>query len=141
MRQIIKNITIRSIDAKRFVKKSEALKNVKIASSSGITNVQKRDNFLEIGFVYSVDYFPSIASIKIEGELIYEKEDLSKVEIESSKLPKEITGEIHGAILRFCIPEIVIIAKQLDLIPPIPIPNIDFQKGQNKIRDNIYDYR
>jgi len=142
VRTIIKKISIRSIDAKRFIKGNGALKNIKITNSSGITSLQVTDDLLIVGFVYSVDYFPNFASVKIEGELVYGDIDTSSIEPESKKIPTALSQEIHTAILRFCMPELVIIAKQLELIPPIPMPSVGAkQEQQTPTMDNKLDYR
>lgn len=143
MRHIINKISIRSIDAKRFVKSNEKTQNIKITSSSSVTSLQTEGDSLILGFVYSVDYFPNIASIKIEGDIRYQG-DISGVDVnDKSTLTPEISREAHTAILRFCLPELVIISKQLELVPPIPVPSIERKgpEGGNKIKDNAYDYR
>jgi len=143
VRDIIEKISIRSIDAKRFVKGKENYQNMKITNSSGVTSLHREDEVLVLGFVFSVDYFPNIASIKVQGEVRYVG-DTTGVDVnDKSTLTPEISREAHAAILRFCLPELVVISKQLELIPPIPIPSIEKKNitENEKIKDNIYDYR
>jgi len=142
VRTIIKKISIRSIDAKRFVKGAEALNNLKITNSSGVTSVGRDNDMLVVGFVYSVDYYPNIASIKVEGDVYYMGPDAYQVTSKSPKLPPAAAKEVQTAIMRFCLPELVIVAKQLELIPPIPMPSMDAQRANgSQVKDNAYDYR
>jgi len=139
---IIQKISIRSIDAKRFVMGPEAMRNTKITTSSSITSLHTDASMLFVGFVYSVDYYPNVASIKIEGEIRYADPPLEGIDVTNKKLPQALSREIHTAILRFCIPELVLLSKQLELIPPIPMPNMESKKeGYPKVNDNKYDYR
>lgn len=143
MRDIIQKISIRSIDAKKFVKGSEKMQNVKITNSSSVTSLHLEGETLVLGYVFSADYFPNIASIKIEGDIRYVG-DYSNVDVnDKSTLTPEISRESHTAILRFCLPELVVISKQLELVPPIPIPSIEKKVilDDERKKDNIYDYR
>jgi hypothetical protein len=143
VRTIIQKISIRSIDAKKFIKGGERMQNVKITNSSSVTSMHLEEDVLVLEYVFAVDYFPNIASIKIEGEIRYVG-DITGVDVnDKSTLTPEISRESHTAILRFCLPELVIISKQLELVPPIPIPSIEKKNsaGNEKIKDNIYDYR
>ncbi|MBN1785953.1 MAG: hypothetical protein JW825_03035 [Candidatus Methanofastidiosa archaeon] len=143
MSEIIQNLSIRSIDAKRFVRAKEKMRNLKITNSSSITSLHMEEDALVIEFILSVDYFPNVASIKIEGEMRYVG-DISGVDVnDKSTLRQDISREAHTAILRFCLPELVIISKQLELLPPIPFPSMERKNpGEaEKVRDNLYDYR
>ena len=143
MRAIIQKISIRSINAKRFAKSNDKMQNVKITNSSSVTSLRLDDDVLVMEYVFSTDYFPNIPSIKIEGEIRYWG-DISSIDVDDkSTLTPEISRESHTAILRFCIPELVLITKQLELVPPIPIPSIERRNlpDSDRIKDNVYDYR
>jgi hypothetical protein len=40
-------------------------------------------------------------------------------------MPPEVANEIHSVIMTNCIPEAVILARELRLPPPIPIPQVN----------------
>jgi hypothetical protein len=51
---------------------------------------------------------------------------------EKRNMPNEIASEIHTAVMSACIPEAVLIARDLHLPPPVPIPQVRFeQKGRD----------
>ena len=39
-------------------------------------------------------------------------------------MPNEVANEIHTTIMSVCIPEAVVIARDLRLPPPIPLPQV-----------------
>ena len=144
MRAIIHKIVLRSIDARRFVNENLGVRNLRITNSSSITSLQKGDTHLHVGFLYAVDYYPNFASIKLEGELLYSNDAYPSLPLEAKQLPQDVMKEIQGAIMRFCMPELVIISKQLDLAAPIPMPSMDPRQAgapQPPVKDNAYDYR
>ncbi len=144
MSSIIHKIVLRSIDAKRFVNENLGVRNIRITNSSSITSLQKEDTHLQVGFLYAVDYFPNFASIKLEGELRYTNDAYPSLPLEAKQLPPDVTKEIHAAIMRFCMPELVLVSKQLDLTAPIPMPSMDPRQAgapQQPVKDNAYDYR
>ena len=99
---------------------------------------------LQVGFLYAVDYYPNFASIKLEGELLYSNDSYPSLPLEPKLLPPDVTKEIHAAIMRFCMPELVIVSKQLDLTAPIPMPSMDPRQAgtaQPPVKDNAFDYR
>jgi len=142
---IIHKISLRSIDAKRFVNDNLGVRNIRITNSSSITSLQMEDTRLVVGFLYAVEYYPAYASIKFEGQVVYSSESLSTPPNEVNQLPQEVTKEIQGAIFRYCLPELVLVAKQLDLAPPIPMPSMDQRRDSvppaPQVKDNAYDYR
>ena len=46
-------------------------------------------------------------------------------------MPDEMAQEIHRAVMTTCIPESVLLARDLRIPPPIPLPQINV-KGQEK---------
>jgi hypothetical protein len=42
----------------------------------------------------------------------------------SGQMPNDVANEIHTTIMTVCIPEAVVIARDLRLPPPIPIPQV-----------------
>jgi len=44
------------------------------------------------------------------------------------EMPENVASEIHTAIMRTCMPEAVLIARDLNLPPPMPLPNVNISK-------------
>jgi len=129
----IKNMGIKSIEARRFIKDFSRPMNIRIDHNSSITlfsAVSKEEAHVE--FEYVASYGP-IGMIKFEGEFIYEgknAEDIAKRWQDKKNMPNEVASQIHTAIMHFCVPQAVMIARELKLPPPIPLPQIRFDKKE-----------
>jgi len=133
----IKNIQLKSIEARRYINRNERPKQVRIDHNSTISQmIDVSDNQTTIEFQYTASYGP-VGVIKLEGSLLYENDDAKKISKEwkeTRKMPNPVAGHIHTAVMHACVPEAVGIAKDLGLPPPIPLPQVklgqDPKKGQ-----------
>jgi hypothetical protein len=134
----IKNMQLKSIEARRYTDRDEKLQQIRIDHNSTVTQIfAARDNNATVEFQYSASYGP-VGMIKIEGSLLYEDEDAKKIAREwneTRKMPNQVASHIHTAVMHACVPEAVSIAKDLGLPPPIPLPQVRLgptpQKGQS----------
>lgn len=127
----IKNMEIRSIEARRFIKDFSRPMNIRIDHNSSITlfSVIKKGE-AQVEFEYTASYGP-VGIIKFEGDFIYEgknAEEIAERWQSRRDMPNEVASQIHTAIMHFCVPQAVIIAKELKLPPPIPLPQIRIDK-------------
>jgi len=133
----IRNIQLKSIEARRYINRNERPKQVRIDHNSTVSNISVvKDNNASIDFQYTASYGP-VGMIKLEGSLLYEGDDAKKVSSEwnkTRKMPNQIASHIHTAVMHACVPEAVSIAKDLGLPPPIPLPQVRLgtspKKGQ-----------
>ncbi len=126
----VKFVELVSIDAKRFSKRGERIGQVRIDNNSTVTLVTEvSDKEANIDFRYTAGYGP-IGTIKIEGRIIYEGDAPALAKQWSSKMnmPENVASEIHTAIMRTCMPEAVLIARDIHLPSPMPLPNVNIQK-------------
>lgn len=123
----IKNLRLKSIEARRYTSLEERPKQVRIDHNSSITNISDvKDKQANIEFQYSASYGP-VGMIKLEGLMTYESDDAKKIANnwnETRKMPNEVASRIHTTIMHACVPEAVGIAKSLGLPPPIPLPQV-----------------
>ena len=123
----IKNIQLKSIEARRYTDRNEKPKQIRIDHNSTVTQVYHVQGIkANIEFQYTASY-GAIGMIKIGGALIYENEDAKKIAKEwneTRKMPNQIASHIHTAVMHSCVPEAVGIAKDLGLPPPIPLPQV-----------------
>jgi hypothetical protein len=123
----IKNIQLKSIEARRYISLNERPKEVRIDHNSTITHFSEvKDKEVTIDFQYTASYGP-VGMIKLEGSIFYEDDDAKKIAKEwneTHKMPNEIASHIHTAIMHACVPEAVTVAKDLGLPPPIPLPQV-----------------
>lgn len=133
----IRNIQLKSIEARRYINRTERPKQVRIDHNSTVTHISDiKDNQASIDFQYTASYGP-VGMIKLEGSLLYEGNDSKKISSEwnkTRKMPNQIASHIHTAVMHACVPEAVSIAKDLGLPPPIPLPQVRLgatpKKGQ-----------
>jgi hypothetical protein len=123
----IKNIQLKSIEARRYINRNERPKQVRIDHNSTVTQFTvDTENQATIDFQYTASYGP-VGMIKLEGSLLYNGDDAKKVSKEwneTRKMPNQVAGHIHTAVMHACVPEAVSIAKDLGLPPPIPLPQV-----------------
>jgi hypothetical protein len=123
----IRNIQLKSIEARRYIDRDEKPRQIRIDHNSQITQLQKKsDNLANVEFQYTASYGP-IGMIKIEGVLLYEDDDAKNIIRQwhdTRRIPDQTASRIHTAVMHSCVPEAVGIAKDLGLPPPIPLPQV-----------------
>jgi len=133
----IRNIQLKSIEARRYINRNERPKQIRIDHNSTVTQIYdiKADQ-ATIDFQYTASYGP-VGMIKLEGSLLYQANDAKKIANDwknTRKMPNQIASQIHTAVMHACVPEAVGIAKDLGLPPPIPLPQVRIgaspKKGQ-----------
>ena len=131
----IRNIQLKSIEARRYTNLNERPNKFRIDHNSNITQAhdEKKGEAI-IEFQYSASY-GAVGMIKIEGSLIYEGEDASKIANDwknTRKMPNQLASQLHTAVMHACVPEAVGIAKDLGLPPPIPLPQVKLGTSPKK---------
>ncbi|HEC89210.1 MAG: hypothetical protein DRN12_02040 [Thermoplasmata archaeon] len=128
----IKNVQLSAIKAERYIDLANRPKQVRIDHNSNISRMERiNDKQAKVEFQYTTSYGP-IGIIKLDGSLILEDDKAGKLAEEwtsTRKLPNEIAGNIHTAVMHTCVPMAVGIAKDILLPPPIPLPQVKFGKA------------
>ena len=123
----VKRIEITSIEAKRFSKSTEKAVQVRIDHNSTVTLIQETaPTHATIEFRYTANY-GAMGLIKLEGTIAFEG-DAKGITAQwntTSQRPHDVANEIHNTVMRVCIPEAVGLAKDLNLPPPIPLPQVN----------------
>ena len=133
----IRNVQLKTIEARRYIDRKERPKQVRIDHNSTFNNITPvKDDLSNVEFQYTASYGP-IGVIKLEGSLLYENDDAKKIANEwnkTRKLPNPVASQLHTAVMHACVPEAVGLAKDLGLPPPIPLPQVRLgeqpKKGQ-----------
>ena len=128
----VKRIELTSIEARRFAKPTERHVQVRIDHNSTVTLVTEgTGNEVNIEFRYTAS-FGGVGVIKLEGTLLFEYSgDVKALRAQwstNSQMPTDVASEIHTAVMARCVPEAVVVARDLNLPPPIPLPQVRFQK-------------
>jgi hypothetical protein len=131
----IKNIRLKSIEARRYMRHHERPRQISINHNSSITQISDiKEKQATVVFQYTASYGP-VGMIKLEGSMIYEDDKAKKIANEwknTRKIPNQIASRIYSAVMHTSVPEAVGIAKDLGLPPPIPMPQVKLGEKPNK---------
>jgi len=126
------------VDGQRLTKPSDRWVNLRVDHNSTVTLItETTERQASVDFRFTANYRASeavIGLIQIEGTLVWEGDAKALVKGWSSagQMPPEIANEIHTVIMSNCIPEAVILARELRLPPPIPIPQVNVPQPPSK---------
>lgn len=120
------NVVVSSISAERFWDIRKPIPPIQINTNINVVGMEKKqDGSLEVPFVLSIVYNPSIAQMSLKGNafVMGEKEEVDKVlkDYEQKKPPAQI---IIQSISNVVFIESVLISRSLNIPPPIPLPQI-----------------
>ena len=120
------NVSISNISAERFWDNRKPSPSIQIATNINVVSVdRKSDDSLEVPFVLTINYNPSIAQLSLKGNASVQgdKDEVDKVikDYEQKKPPAQI---ILQSISNVVFTESIIISRILGIPPPIPLPVI-----------------
>lgn len=120
------NVSITSVSGERFLDISKPIPPVQINTNLNIVEIEKKsEEVLEVPFVLTVSYNPSVAQISLKGRAYVAggKDEISKIyseHKENKPLPPMLVQSIFNVIFV----ESVILSRTLNIPPPIPLPQI-----------------
>ena len=120
------NVLITSISAERFWDVRKPIPPIQINTNINVVGMEKKqDESLEVPFVLSITYNPSIAQMSLKGNAYVtgEKTEVDKVlkDYEQKKPPAQIIIQTTSNVVFI---ESVLISRILNIPPPIPLPQI-----------------
>jgi hypothetical protein len=120
------NVVLSNISAERYWDIRKPIPPIQINTNINIIGMEKKqDDTLEVPYVLSIAYNPSIAQITIKGNAYIngEKNEIDKVikDYEQKKPPAQM---IIQSISNVVFIESVSISRTLNIPPPIPLPQI-----------------
>jgi hypothetical protein len=120
------NVAISSISAERFWDIKKPIPPIQISTNINIVSMEKKtDGGLEVPFVLTINYNPSLAQISLKGSAyaIGDKSEIDNAvkQYEDKKPPPPI---IMQSISNVVFIESVLISRTLNIPPPIPLPQI-----------------
>lgn len=120
------NVVITSISAERFWDIRKSVPPIQISTNINVVGMEKKqETSLDVPFVLSIGYNPSIAQMSLKGVayVIGEKNEIDEVfkEYEQKKPPAQI---IIQSISNVVFIESVLISRILNIPPAIPLPQI-----------------
>jgi hypothetical protein len=119
------NVGITNVSAERFLDIKKPFPQVNINTNLNLIGVERVEGSLEVPFVLTISYNPSVAQMSLKGRAYVagEKDELDKIykEYEEKKPPPPI---ILQSISNVVFLESVMISRTLNVPPPIPLPQI-----------------
>jgi hypothetical protein len=120
------SVFIHQLSAERLWDIEKPLPPVQIATNLNLVGVEKkRDDLLEVPFVFTINYNPAVAQISVKGRahVTGDKEELRKVHTAYSE-KKPPPPVIVQSISNVAFLESILITRTLNIPPPVPLPQI-----------------
>jgi hypothetical protein len=136
------NVVITSITAERFWDIRKPIPPIQINTNINVVGMEKKqDESLEVPFVLSIAFNPSIAQMSLKG-IAYvtgEKNETEKTlkDYEQKKPPPQI---VIQSISNVVFIEAVLISRILNIPPPVPLPQIPEAGKQPSSKPEGRDY-
>lgn len=135
-------MVISSISAERFWDIRKPIPPVQINTNINVVGMEKKqDESLDVPFVLSIGFNPSIGQMNIKGNAFVtgEKNEIDKVikDFEQKKPPPQI---IIQTVSNVVFVESVLVSRILNLPPPIPLPQIPEAGKQLSSKPEGRDY-
>ena len=120
------SVAITNLSAERFWDIRKPIPPIQIGTNINIIGMEKKpDGTLEVPFVLTINYTPSIAQISLKGSAFAsgEESEIEKAlkDHEEKKPPPQL---IVQSISNIVFIESVLISRTLNIPPPIPLPQI-----------------
>jgi hypothetical protein len=136
------NVSISNISAERFWDNRKPAPNVQINTNMNVVSIDKKaDDLLEVPFILTINYNPSLAQMSIKGSAYVQgdKPELEKIQhdYEQKKPPAQI---ILQSISNVVFTESILVARVLGIPPPVPLPVIPEQGKQPEQKQSGRDY-
>jgi len=136
------NVVITSISAERFWDIRKPIPPIQINTNINVVTMEKKqDESLEVPFILSITFNPSIAQMSIKGNAYVtgEKNEIEKTlkDYEQKKPPAQI---IIQSISNVVFIESVLISRILNIPPPVPLPQIPEAGKQPSSKPQGRDY-
>jgi len=120
------SVFIHQLSAERLWDIEKPLPPVQIATNLNLVGVEKRrDDLLEVPFVFTINYNPAVAQISFKGRahVTGEKEELKQIHTaytEKKPPPPVVVQSISNVAFL----ESILITRTLNIPPPVPLPQI-----------------
>lgn len=115
-----------NISAERFWDIEKPIPPVQVATNINVVGInEKREDLLEVPFVFTINYTPAVAQISLKGKshVTGSKDELKQI-LDTYKEKKPPPPIIVQSISNTVFLESVIVCRTLNIPPPIPLPKI-----------------
>lgn len=128
---MIKDLEITSIEGRRYSPVDNRPQEIRIDQNLTIMDVRKENDASRVVYRFTSS-FSTLGAITLEGSLVYQgTEDIEPKWKKDKSLPETVATEVQTAIFSSSIVETIMVARDLRLPPPIPIPSLQIQKKKD----------
>jgi hypothetical protein len=124
------NVSITNVSAERFWHTHKPIPPIKINTNLNLVEMEKKqEDSLEVPFVLTINYNPSIAQMSLRGKAFVKgkKDEIARIH-EGYKKKKPPPKVVVQSISNVVFIESVLISRTLNIPPPIPLPQIPPKK-------------
>lgn len=134
------SVFINNISAERFLDITRPLPPVKISTNLNLIGIDKsKDDLLEVPFVFTISYNPSVAQISVKGKAHVTAREGELKEILASYREKKVPSPvIVQTISNVVFLESVLISRTLNIPPPVPLPKVPLKNLGKKRAEPTY---
>ncbi len=132
----VTSFEINVIEAKRFAKVSEKMANIRIDHNSTVSQISKlSDSSASVEYRFTVNY-AGMGFIKMEGNMVLEVDanEVLKEWTATGSMPNDVANLVHNTVVSNCIPTALLVARDVRMPPPFPLPRINIQKKSEPSR-------
>jgi len=128
------NVIVSNISAERFLDFRKPFPQIQISTNLNLTSMEKKpDDSLEVPFILTISYNPSVAQINLKGTayVVGDKHEIEQAynDYEAKKPPPPV---VIQSVSNVAFIESVLISRTLNVPPPIPLPQIPENKPIEK---------
>ncbi|MBN1389696.1 MAG: hypothetical protein JXA22_03530 [Candidatus Thermoplasmatota archaeon] len=128
----IKRTELLSVEAKRVGVLAQKM-NIRIDVNSNVSQIYlTEEDEARVDFRFMATY-TGLGTVGMEGRIIFSggARELSDQWSETGNMPDKAAQEIHGAIMKTCMPVAVLLSREVQLPPPMPMPPVNI-KGKKR---------
>lgn len=122
-----------SVEAKRAGMVGKNM-NIRIDVNSNVSQVYMTDpDTARVDFRFVATY-TGLGTVGIEGRITYKDgaKELYDKWTETGQMPEKAAQDIHSAIMKSCMPVAVILSREVNLPPPMPMPPVNVKGKKQK---------
>ncbi len=125
------NVILSQINGEKLMDLEKGMVNLQVTTNISIIKATPFEGGIDFGFLFAVNYNPAVANLTLKGTIKVtggQKEigDLKKAFDEKKTLPPGMLQAISNTAFIECI----LLARSLNIPPPIPLPMIQSQEQQ-----------
>jgi hypothetical protein len=123
------NVSLSQVAGEKLMELERGITNLQVTTNISIIRVTYSEEVLDCSFVFVVNYIPSVANLTIKGsaKITGEKKELDEIK-KSFDDKKALPPPILQTIANVSFLEGIMLARSLNIPPPIPLPTLAQQQ-------------